>query len=69
MIKKFAIDIKVFLKKKKKKVQQYGHERYKNLPEYEKQKLFDYRKKNYKKEKAQKSEEKASYYNYKKQLF
>ena len=39
--KKLVKDIKVFQKKKK---QQYGHERYKNLPENEKQKLFDYRK-------------------------
>ena len=51
--------------KKKKKVQQYGLERYKNLPEYEKQKLFDYRKKIIKKKKRKK----APYYNYKKQLF
>ena len=36
--------IKVFLKKKKKKKQQYGCERYKNLPEDEKQKLVQYRK-------------------------
>ena len=35
--------IKVFLKKKKKK-QQCGVERYKNLPEDEKQKLVEYRK-------------------------
>ena len=39
-------DIKVFLKKKKRK-QQYGHERYKNLSEYQKQKLVEYRKKYY----------------------
>ena len=42
-------DIKVFLKEKeKKKKQQYGHERYKKLSEYEKQKLVEYRKKHYK---------------------
>ena len=39
-------DIKVFLKKKKRK-QQYGRERYKNLSEYQKQKLIEYRKKYY----------------------
>ena len=39
-------DIKVFLKKKKKK-QQYGRERHKNLPEDEK-KVVEYRKKDYK---------------------
>ena len=38
-------DIKMFLKNKKKKKQQYGQERYKNLSEYEKQKLVEYRKK------------------------
>ena len=37
-------DIKVFLQKKKKRKQQYGCERYKNLPEDEKQ-LVEYRKK------------------------
>ena len=46
--KKFAKDIKVFLKKIKKKQQQYGRERYKNLPVDEKQKLVEYRKKYYK---------------------
>ena len=40
-------DIKVLRKKKKVKKQQYGHERYKNLSEGEKQKLIDYRKKHY----------------------
>ena len=40
-------DIKTFLQKKKKKKQQYGHEGYKNLPEKEKQKLVEYRKKIY----------------------
>ena len=40
-------DIKVFLKKKKKKNQQYDGERYKNLPVYERQKLTEYRKKYY----------------------
>ena len=44
--------------KKKKKVQQYGHEQYKNLPEYEKQKLFDYRKKIIKKKKRKKARKK-----------
>ena len=38
-------DIKMFLKKKKKKKQQYSQERYKNISEYEKQKLVEYRKK------------------------
>ena len=37
-------DIKVFLKKKKKK-KQHGREGYKNLSEDEKQKLVEYRKK------------------------
>ena len=32
-------------KKENEKKQQYGRERYKNLPEYEKQKLVEYRKK------------------------
>ena len=36
---------KVFLKKIKQKKQQYGRERYKSLPEEEKQKLVEYRKK------------------------
>ena len=36
--------IKVFLKKKEKKKQQYGSERCKNLPEDEKQRLLEYRK-------------------------
>ena len=34
-------DVKVFIKKKK---EQYGHERYKNLSEDEKQKLVEYSK-------------------------
>ena len=38
-------DIKGFQKKKKEKKQQYGGERYKNLPEDEKQQLVEYRKK------------------------
>ena len=38
-------DIKVFLKKKKKK-RQYGRERYKNLSEDEKNKLVEYKKNN-----------------------
>ena len=38
-------DIKIFLKKKKKKQQEYGCERYKNLSENEIQKFVEYRKK------------------------
>ena len=38
-------DIKIFLKKKKKKKGKYGRERYKNLLEDEKQKLAECRKK------------------------
>ena len=41
-------DIKVFLKKKKKKEWQNGLEQYKRLQEDEKQKLAEYRKKYYK---------------------
>ena len=41
--KKLVKDIKIFLKKQKKK-QQYGCERYKNLSEEKKQKLVEYRK-------------------------
>ena len=41
--KKLVKDIKVFLKKKKKK-KQYGRGQYKNLLEDEKQKLVEYRK-------------------------
>ena len=37
-------DIKVFLKKKKEKKSQYGHQQHKNLPEDEKQKFDEYRK-------------------------
>ena len=44
--KKLIKDIKVFLKKKKKK-REDGRERYKNLVEDEKQKLVEYRKKYY----------------------
>ena len=40
-------DIKIFLKKKKKKKGKYDCERYKNLSEDEKQKLVGYRKKYY----------------------
>ena len=40
-------DIKIFLKKKKEKNQQFGRERYKNLSGDEKQKLVRYRKKYY----------------------
>ena len=53
-------DIKIFLRKKKKKKQQYGCESYKNLCEYENNKLVQHRKKNIIKW------EKALYYNYKK---
>ena len=42
--KKLVKNTKAFLKKKKEKKQEYG-ERYKNLLEYEKQKLVVYRKK------------------------
>ena len=42
---KLVKNIKIFLTKKKKKTRQYGRERYKNLPENEKQKLAEYRKK------------------------
>ena len=45
--KKLVKDIKIFLKKLKKKKQQYGCERYKNRSEDKKQKLFEYRKKYY----------------------
>ena len=38
-------DIKIFPRRKKGKKQQYGREQYKSLPEDEKQKLVDYRKK------------------------
>ena len=41
---KLVKDIKLFLKKKKKKKLQYGRERYKSLPEDEKQELVEYRK-------------------------
>ena len=44
--KKLVKDIKTFLKKKKK--QQHGRERYKNLSEGEKNNLVEYRKKFYK---------------------
>ena len=39
--KKLAEDMKVFLKKEKKKKRQYGRERYKNLSKDEKQKLVE----------------------------
>ena len=45
--KKLARDIKSFLRKKKKKKRQYGHEHYKNISEDEKHKLVEYRKKYY----------------------
>ena len=44
---KLVKDIKIFLKKKRKKTRQYGHERSKNLSEDEKKKLNEYRKKYY----------------------
>ena len=47
-------DIKIFPRRKKGKKQQYGREQYKSLPEDEKQKLVDYRKK----------KEKLPYYSY-----
>ena len=49
-------DIKTFLKKKRKKKQQYGGERYKNLSENEKEKLLEHRM----------GCENTHYYNYKK---
>ena len=45
--KKLVKHITIFLKKKNKKKEQYGHESYKNLLEYENQKLVEFRKKNY----------------------
>ena len=42
--KKLAKDIKIYLKKKKKKKQDYGRERYKNLSKDGKQKSVEYRK-------------------------
>ena len=45
--KRLVKDIKIFLKKKKEKRQQYGRERYENLSEDEKQTLVEYRKKYY----------------------
>ena len=47
--KKLEKYIKFFLKNKKKKTRQYGRERCKNLPDNEKQKLVEYRKKYYEK--------------------
>ena len=44
MQKKLVIEIKILLKKEKKK-QKFGSEPYKKLPEDEKQKLVEYRKK------------------------
>ena len=41
--KKLVKDIKIYLKKKKKKKQDYGSERYKNLSKDEKQKPVEYR--------------------------
>ena len=45
--KKLLKDIKIFLKKKRNKNRQYGHERYKNLSEIKENKLVEYRKKYY----------------------
>ena len=42
-------NIKVFLKKKTEKKEQYGHEQYKTLPEGKKQKLVQLEKKSFKK--------------------
>ena len=58
---KVVKDIKVFLKKKNEKKWQYGHERYENLLEDEKQKVVEYRKNIIK-------WDKTPYYNYKKVL-
>ena len=44
---KLVQDIKIFLKKKKKKRRQYARERYKILSENKKNKLVEYRKKYY----------------------
>ena len=43
LLKKLVKDIKIVLKRKRKK-QQYGCERYKNFSEYKKQRLLEYRK-------------------------
>ena len=42
-------DIKIFLKKKKKQkiIREYGREQYNNLPENEKQRLVEYKKRYY----------------------
>ena len=45
-------DIEIFPKKKKRKKQQYGPKRYKNLPKNEKQKLVEHRKIYYNKRKT-----------------
>ena len=57
--KRLLRDIKFFLKMKRKIKRQYGCEQYKTVPEDEKQKLAEYRKKYYK-------TKKITYYNYKK---
>ena len=44
LMKEFVKDMKIFLKKIKKKKQQYSQERYKNLSEDEKKKLVEDRK-------------------------
>ena len=56
-------DIKIFLKKKKEKKQEYGRARYKNLSENENSKTCLVQ------EKILQNEKKMSYYNYKKLLF
>ena len=56
-------DIKIFLKKKKEKKQEYGRARYKNLSENENSKTYLVQ------EKILQNEKKMSYYNYKKLLF
>ena len=43
--KKLVKDIKIYLKKERKKKRQYGRERYKKVLEDEKQNLVEYRKK------------------------
>ena len=50
--KKLVKDIKIFLKKKKEKKQQYGCEHYKNFSEDETNQLVEYRKRYYKMRKS-----------------
>ena len=47
ILKSLLKGIRIFLKKKKTKNREYGHERYKNLSEDIKQKLVQYRKRYY----------------------